>query len=222
MFISHSRIHGFGDRELYKFAPETLRICRDYINLRYRLMPYILGSSAACVADSLPVARALVLEFPDDPTTWNIGDEWLFGDSLLVAPIYSASPRRRVYLPAGEWTDWWTRKRYTGAAWYDIEARLDTLPLFVREGAIIPLGPVMNYVGEKPVKEIELWIAPLSKPGTRRFCIPVNDERVTVTYVATRAKHTVTIGKTNIAFKVKSLGKAKLTVAKEGKPKADC
>jgi len=216
MFISHSRIHGFGDRELYKFAPKTLRICRDYINLRYRLMPYILGSAAACVAESLPMARALVLEFPDDPTTWNIGDQWMFGDSLLVAPIYTPHPWRRVYLPAGEWTDWWTRKRYKGGAWYEIESGLDTLPLFVREGAIIPMGPVTNYVDEKPLEQIELLIAPLSQPGTRRFRIPVNGGQVTVTYVAAKGKHTVTIGKTNTQFKVRMLSKIQLTVRKEG------
>ena len=67
MFISHSRIHGFGDRELYKFAPETLRICRDYIRLRYRLMPYIYGSARQCVAESLPMLRAAGGGIPGRP-----------------------------------------------------------------------------------------------------------------------------------------------------------
>ncbi|TFG51235.1 MAG: hypothetical protein E4H37_08215 [Gemmatimonadales bacterium] len=140
--------------------------------------------------------------------------EWLFGDSLLVAPIYAADPRRRVYLPAGEWTDWWTRKRYPGGAWYEIEAGLETLPLFVRDGGIIPLGPVMNYVGEKPVDKIELLIAPLKGSGTRRLRIPVNGRWVPVKYVASKGKHTVTIGRTPARFTVKALGKVKLTVVK--------
>ena len=108
LFLSHARIHGFGDRELYKFDPEVLRICRDYIRLRYRLLPYIYGSAFDCVERSLPMARALVVEFQDDPSVWNIGDQWLLGDGLLVAPIFDESGAREVYLPAGEWTDWWT------------------------------------------------------------------------------------------------------------------
>ncbi len=81
LFLSHSRIHGFGDRELYKFADDVLRICRDYIRLRYRLLPYLYGTAMDCVARSLPMARALVLEFQDDPNTWRIGDQCLLGDA---------------------------------------------------------------------------------------------------------------------------------------------
>ncbi len=105
LFNSHSRIHGFGDRELYKFGPETQRICGDYLRLRYRLLPYIYGSARQCVESSLPMTRPLVVEYQHDPTVWNMSDEYLFGDSLLVAPIFSEAPLRQVYLPEGMWTD---------------------------------------------------------------------------------------------------------------------
>lgn len=207
MFISHSRIHGCGDRELYKFAPETLRICRSYIRLRYRLMPYIYGQAADAVAQSLPLLRALVIEYQDDPTVRNLADQYLFGDSLLVAPIFSEDNRRRVYLPQGVWTDWWTGHRTTGPVWLDVEAGLETLPLYIREGAVIPVGPVMNYVGETPVTRIELLVAKFADSGRTRIRVPVNGEWVSVEYVAKHGKHNLSIGRSDVVFDVKLLGK---------------
>lgn len=170
MFCSHSRIHGFGNRELYKFDEKTFRICRDYICLRYRLLPYILAGARRCVAQALPLMRALVVEFQDDPTVWNLGDEFMFGDDLLVCPIHTADGRRRIYFPEGQWTDWWTGKGYEGRKWVDWEAPLETLPLFLREGAIVPMGPALNYVGEKPLDRIEVVVAPHGRDG-RSECV---------------------------------------------------
>jgi alpha-D-xyloside xylohydrolase len=215
MFISHSRIHGFGDRELYKFSPEVVRICREYIRLRYRLMPYIYGMAARCVEQSLPMMRALVLEYPDDPTTWNLGDQFLFGDSLLVAPICDPSGRRRVYLPAGEWTDWWTRKRIPGGRWIDVTADLDTLPLYVREGAVIPMGPVLPYVDAEPTRELTLLVAPFEADGETRFRVPLNGRWIPVTYTAARGRHTVTVGRTAVRVEVKVLGRGRVRVVRK-------
>jgi len=206
MFISHSRIHGFGDRELYKFSPDVLRICRDYIRLRYRLLPYIFGTAAACVEKSLPMARALVVDFQEDPTVWNIGDEFLFGDAFLVAPICDAGMGRRVYLPRGTWTDWWTGGQIDGGRWIGVEADLETMPLYVREGSIIPMGPLMNYVGEKKTDRIELVIAPFTGDGRSAFTVPVDDELVPVEYVSEAGRHRVSIGKSQAAFDVRVLG----------------
>jgi len=141
MFISHSRIHGVGVRELYAIpGKDVQRICRDYIKLRYRMMPYIMREAKKCVAKSLPMARALVVEFQDDPNTWNIGDQWLFGDDILVAPIMDETGTRRVYLPEGTWTDWWTRKKYKGGTWLTVKAAIDKIPLYLRNGAVIACG----------------------------------------------------------------------------------
>ena len=206
MFLSHCRIHGVGPRELYAFEPEVLRICRDYIRLRYRLLPYIYGSAIDCVERSLPMARALVLEYQDDPNVWRLGDQWLFGDALLVAPIADPSGEREVYLPAGRWTDWWTGERHDGGRWIHVEAGLETLPLFVREGAIVPMGPVMNHVGEFPVEEVTLRIAPFAGEGEARFVVPVNDERVAVRYVAEAGSQRLELGPSRVRFGVEVLG----------------
>lgn len=215
MFLSHSRIHGFGDRELYKFSPDTLRICRDYIRLRYRLMPYIYGTAARCVRDSVPMARALVVDFQDDPTTWTLGDEYLFGDSILVAPVCDPSGRRRVYLPGGVWTDWWTGRRLRGGRWLNVKAGIETLPLYLREGALVPMGPVMNYVDEKPVERITLRVAPFARQGRSTFEVPVNGAWVPVEYTADAAGHRVRVGRSPVPFELEVLGKAAVALVTE-------
>ena len=215
-FLSHSRIHGFGDRELYKFEPEVLRICRNYINLRYQLMPYIYGSAFSCVEQSLPMARALVVDYQNDPTVWNISDEYLFGDSILVAPITDPSNKRAVYLPEGTWTDWWTGEQLEGRRWIDIEADIETLPLYVREGAIIPVGPVMQYVDELKVEEIELRIAPIKGEGKSSFTVPVNDEKVAVEYLVAGGRHTVKIGDSKVRFNITVLGNRDVDISPAG------
>ena len=191
-----------------------MKVCREYIRLRYRLMPYIYGAAARCVAESLPMARALVVEYQDDPNTWNLGDEFLFGDSLLVAPICAEEDQRRVYLPAGVWTDWWTRERIPGGQWLDVKAGIRKLPLYVREGGIIPMGPVMDYVDAKKTGKISLLIAPFARDGRSSFTVPANDEQVRVDYVAAGGRHSITIAPSRVAFEVESLGKAKLRVAR--------
>jgi alpha-glucosidase (family GH31 glycosyl hydrolase) len=150
--------------------------------------------------------RALVVEYQDDPNVWNLGNEYLFGDDLLVAPICDESDRRRVYLPKGTWTDWWTRKRLRGGRWIEAKAGLEAMPLYLREGAIVPLGPWLNYVDEKPTDEIELLVSCLESDGQRRFDIPVNGTTISVENVCADGAHTVTIGKTDVRFKVVGLG----------------
>jgi len=206
LFNSHSRIHGMGRREIYKFSSEIVRICKKYIQQRYQLIPYIYGSAIECVEKSIPMSRALVIEYQNDPTVWNIGDEFLFGSSILVAPITDESNQRKVYLPEGIWTDWWTNERLMGKKWITINVDIDNLPLYIREGAIIPMGPVMNYIDEFEIKEIGLKISLFESEGKSAFIVPINDEKVLVEYIAIDGKHEVRIGKTSINFKIDALG----------------
>jgi alpha-D-xyloside xylohydrolase len=151
------------------------------------------------------MARPLVLEWQDDPNTWRIGDQWLLGNALLVAPITDASDRRAVYLPRGRWTDWWTGAVSEGGRWYDVVASLDTLPLWLREGAVVPLGPVMQWVGERPTDVITLRIAPFANDGETKLDVPVDDDIVPVHYVASRGMHRVTVGPTPVRFVVETV-----------------
>jgi alpha-glucosidase (family GH31 glycosyl hydrolase) len=92
--------------------------------------------------------RALVLEYQDDPVTFTLGDQYLFGRHILVAPIFDETNRRRVYLPAGTWIDYWNKEKLEGGRWIEVKAPLDVLPLYVQGGAILPYGPKVHYVDE--------------------------------------------------------------------------
>jgi alpha-D-xyloside xylohydrolase len=191
VFFSHPRIHGTGDRELWKRDPETLRICRDYVQLHYRLLPFLWAAARDCIERALPVSRALVLEFPDDPTTRSIGDQWLVGDALLVAPILDESGRRRVYLPEGGWTDWWSGERIEGPRWIEVEADLATLPLWLRDGGVIPLAPPMDHVDQRPLDALTLRITPFREEGSRELRIPTAEGDLVVRYAYAEGRHRV-------------------------------
>jgi alpha-glucosidase len=107
------------------------------------------------------VARALALSFPDDRRVASIDDEYLLGDALLVAPILSpGSTGRAVYLPQGEWVDFWTGREHFGPADIPAMAGLDALPLYVRAGTVLPVGPAMQFTGEISPDGIELHLFP--------------------------------------------------------------
>jgi alpha-glucosidase len=116
-----------------------------------------------------------VLAYPDDPRVWGLGHQFLWGDDLLVAPVTrEGATAWPVYLPAGAWYDFWTGERHEGPRGVTIEAPLDRLPLLVRAGAILPLGPVVQHTGERPLDEVTLLIYP---EGTTRFELYEDDGR---------------------------------------------
>jgi alpha-glucosidase (family GH31 glycosyl hydrolase) len=102
-----------------------------------------------------------LLNYQNDSNTYNLDDEFMIGDDLLVAPVMRPSVTERlVYLPKGVWYDYWTNKKYSGESTVKIDAPLETVPMFVRAGAILPLAPPMNYVGEKPLDPVTFSIYP--------------------------------------------------------------
>src|SRR5207237_5606714 len=114
----------------------------------YRLLPY-LYSAALDAASGIPLARPLVFDHPHDRTTYNIDDQYLLGQDLLAAPMFKPEGTRDIYLPAGDWYDYWTDQRFKGPGWIAYEASLDIMPLFVRAGAILPLVPELRYSDER-------------------------------------------------------------------------
>lgn len=180
LFSSHSRCHGVTPREPWEFGPDAEAIFRKYAKLRYRLLPYIYSCAVISARTGLPMMRALVLEYQDDPKVRGLDSEYLFGESFLVAPILDEGEERDVYLPRGRWIDYWTGQAYEGPVYISYHAPLDTLPLFVKDGAIIPMGPEMGYVGERPIAPLTLDIYPAEKGS---FTVYDEDRpRVEVTY----------------------------------------
>ena len=136
-------------------------ICRKYLELRYRMLPYLYSTVRECATTGIPVMRALWLHFPDDPRSVECADQYLWGKSVLVAPVLEkGATTRQVYLPPGAWFDFWTGERLEGARAISRPVDLETLPLYVRAGSILPLGPVKQYVEEKVDGPLALTIYP--------------------------------------------------------------
>lgn len=138
LFCSHARMHGDSPREPWVFGDQALDIVRRFVQLRYALFPYLYSTAHEASRSGLPVIRAMPLAFPEDPNTYDKDLQYMLGAWLLVAPIYTESDERTVYLPAGKWVDYWTNQVYHGETNIRVHAPLDTMPLFVRGGAIIP------------------------------------------------------------------------------------
>ncbi|MEI9921637.1 MAG: TIM-barrel domain-containing protein [Bacteroidota bacterium] len=149
------RSHGqYPFREIYNIAQpgsEHYETMVAYDRLRYRLMPYIYTLAGKAYHDDYTIMRGLVMDFNNDPKVHDIADQYMFGPSIMVCPVTEYKARKRdVYLPAGTgWYDFYTNKYYEGGQKLTVEAPLNQIPLFVKEGAIIPMGPDMEYSTEK-------------------------------------------------------------------------
>jgi alpha-glucosidase (family GH31 glycosyl hydrolase) len=136
-------------------------ICRKYLELRYRMLPYLYSSVRECTKTGIPVMRALWLHYPDDPKAVACGDQYLWGRNVLVAPVVErGATSRRVYLPRGDWYDFWTGERLAGGREISRTVDLETLPLYLPEGSILPLGPVKQYTGERSDQPLSVSIYP--------------------------------------------------------------
>lgn len=147
--IDHSELHN----------DKIESICRQYLELRYRLLPYNYTLMRQSADFGLPAMRALWLHYPKDSEAAKIGDEYLWGRDLLVAPVVEkGAASRHLYLPAGTWHDWWTGEKVEGGKWLNRPVDLATMPIYARAGAIIPLDPVRQYTAQ-----------PASGPATLRI-----------------------------------------------------
>jgi len=141
--------------------PHVEPICRKYLELRYQLMPYLYSAVRECTETGMPIMRALWLHYPHDATAVARGDQYLWGRDILVAPVVEkGATRRRVYLPQGQWYDFWTNDVVAGGSEVERAVDLETMPLYVRAGAIIPMGPVRQYTSETVDEPLTLVVYP--------------------------------------------------------------
>ena len=156
------RAHGTrttNQNELWSYGPEAQKILVAYDRLRYRLMPYIYSLAWKVTNEGYTIMRPLVMDFRTDARAQNIGDEFLFGPAILVAPVTEqAATSRHLYLPDVTWYDFWTGKTVGGGHAVDTPAPVDHLPLYVRAGSILPLGPDLEYAAEKVAEPLELRV----------------------------------------------------------------
>ncbi len=156
------RSHGHRPANEFWTYPKVESILVKYDKLRYRLMPYIYSLAWKVTNDDYTIMRPLVMDFRSDPRTWNIGDQFMFGPALLVAPVLEQdATSREVYLPQSPvWYNFWSGQAMKGERKLDADAPLDRIPLFVRAGSIIPMGPEIQYAEQDPAGPIELRIYP--------------------------------------------------------------
>jgi len=177
-FLPNFRSHGTDTpREIWCFGnpgEPMYEALVKFLRLRYRLMPYIYSLAGLTTHCDYTMLRALPFDFRADPATFNIADQFMFGPAFLVNPVtkpmYFAADStvidgvaktRPVYLPAGsDWYDFWTSQRYAGGQTICADAVLDTMPLYVRSGSIVPIGPDMMYADEQPNAPLELRVYP--------------------------------------------------------------
>jgi len=161
-FCPMFRVHGgYGTapgKEIWRFDDKTQGIMRNYLDLRYRLLPYLYSVAWQVTSEGVPFMRPLVVDFPKDKEVLKIGDQYLFGPAIMVTPVTSAgATNRSVYLPTGgAWYNFWTGETSPAGQRVEAAATVGTLPLFVRPGSIIPMGPFLQYSSEKPADPIEL------------------------------------------------------------------
>jgi alpha-D-xyloside xylohydrolase len=158
------RVHGeFPFREMWEFGGDTSPAYAAQLKfdrLRYRLLPYIYSLAGAVTLHNDTMMRGLVMDFPDDATARKVSDQFMFGPALLVNPVTEYRARtRQVYLPNGaSWYDFWTGARLDGGQTLNAVAPYDSIPLYVRAGSIIPVGPEIQFTTEKKADPITLYV----------------------------------------------------------------
>jgi alpha-glucosidase len=165
-FLPFSRIHYDSDakseikqgQEPWAFGPEVEGISKKYIEMRYQLLPYLYNAFRDSSETGKPVQQPLVYHYQNDENTYNIDDQYMFGDSMMLAPVVTkGQTSRSVYLPKGEtWVDFWTKKEYNGGQTITVNAPLESLPIFVKKDSIIPTREVQQYTGEKDLTNLVL------------------------------------------------------------------
>lgn len=162
IFHPFCRVHSsgdHGDQEPWSFDEDVTDIVRKFVELRYKLLPYLYTSFYKYITEGSPMVKPLVLFDQEDHQTYYRTDEFIFGDHILVCPIQEPNAKgRRMYIPRGNWYNYWTYELVEGGKEVWVDADIDTLPLFVKEGAVIPKYPIQQYVGEKEFDEVELEV----------------------------------------------------------------
>ena len=181
--LGPSEISNYGEAavpdpsELHNVQVEP--ICRKYLELRSRLLPYLYSAVRDCCETGLPIMRALWLHYPDDAAAVARGDEYLWGRDILVAPVTEkGAASRRLYLPRGAWYDYWTNEKLEGAREINRPVDLETMPLYVRAGAVLPIGPLKQYTTENVDEPLSFVVY----PGADGACTVYEDDGLSFNY----------------------------------------
>ena len=174
---SHSRCHGAPPTEPWEYGERFTGALRRIVELRYRLIPYIYAQAALSSRDGHPMLRALFFEYPEDPTSWLVEDQYLLGTDLFVAPLMEDAPSRDVYLPPGSWIDYQDGKAYEGARWHSMRPGEVPMVMPARDGAAIPHAELAQSTGEIDWSSLEMKVfSSRARAAEGLVCLPEDGE----------------------------------------------
>lgn len=206
---SHTRTHGAPPREPWEYDEAFVEEFRRTIEMRYALMPYLLAQAKEASRLGHPLLRTLFFEFPDDPTSWLIEDEYMLGSSLLVAPLFAETMERHVYLPPGSWIDYQSGRSYEGGRWHRVAAGPVPIIAMVRAGSIVPHAEVAQHTGAIDWSAIELRVYQPPRrpaPAVGVFALPDGDPvRLTVAPGSRRPAEDPLAGR--VAWRIVTVGR---------------
>ncbi len=160
------RFHGTTSRLPWEFGPEAERAAVEALRLRYRLIPYLYSTAVDSSRTGAPMMRPVVFDSFTDPVAWSVDLQYRLGPDLLVAPVFGPETSRSVYLPQGRWVDYWSGEVYTGERYVTVSAPLEQVPLFVRDGALLPTTDITDRVGDDPYRAVTVTCWNLSDGET--------------------------------------------------------
>jgi alpha-D-xyloside xylohydrolase len=189
LFSSHSRLHGASSyRVPWEFDEESVDVLRSFTEQKHMLMPYIWSAALEAHETSVPVLRAMALEFPDDPGSAYLEQQYMFGERLLVAPVFDEGGRVRYYLPPGTWTDWFSGERVQGGTWREErDVPYSRIPLFVREATLLAVGTRSDRPDYDYTAELALELFALGDGQSASARVESPDRRRRASYRAERS-----------------------------------
>ncbi len=194
LLSSHSRLHGNSSyRVPWEFDEEAVDLTRKFARLKARLMPYLFQASRQAADEGVPVMRAMVLEFPDDPACTTLERQYMLGDDLLVAPVLRADGRVDYYVPDGEWTSLLSGATVTGPRWVSEEHGFDSLPLLARPGSVLALGAVDDRPDYEYADGVTLHAHRLPEGADVTTIVPHPSGETAATFRTTRRGDAVTV-----------------------------
>jgi alpha-glucosidase len=208
VFYPFMRTHttfGTPDQEPWSYGSVHETINRRAIELRYQLLPQIYNVMYEASTTGVPAMRPLVLEYPEDARTWDLDDAFMWGSDLLIAPVLSETETvRDLYLPKGDWYDFWTARRYQGGADVHLPVTLEHIPMFVRGGAFVFRQPVIQHTGQMPGQPLEVHVYPAPLSDGRLY----EDDGETQTYrqgnFMLRSFHQVRTGNVSATIEIRA------------------
>ncbi|RZU76786.1 alpha-D-xyloside xylohydrolase [Micromonospora kangleipakensis] len=200
LLSSHSRLHGSHSyRVPWLFDEDSVDVLRLFTKLKLRLMPYITGAARQAYTEGLPIMRAMVVEFPDDPACTHLERQYMLGDDLLVAPVFSESGEVSYYVPEGTWTHYLTGEQVAGPRWVRERHGFDSVPLLVRPGAVLPVGAVDDRPDYDYADGVTLRVYELPDGAHVATEIPAPTGETAATFMTSREADVVRVEATGAA-----------------------